>query len=117
MTSSFPLDLRVARRASGLTQSDCAFLLSAHRSKISHLECGNTVPSLRDICLLSVIYDTSFESLFDDLLEEVQGELQERLEGLPEAPQGWRGRLERENTLKRLRALSKAANSTGYDIS
>lgn len=115
MISSFPLDLKTARRASGLTQSDCAHLLDSHRSKVSHLECGETLPSLRDICVLSLIYDTSFESLFNLLMDETLGEMRERLGSIPPAPKDWRGTSTRRATLNRLRTRLDASNTLGYD--
>lgn len=115
MSSSFPLALRIARRASGLTQSDCAFLLGSHRSKVSHLECGVTVPTLRDACALSLIYDIPLESLFDGLVEEICADVRTRVAAVPNAPTGWRGGLNRQKTLSRLRDELEALTAPSHE--
>ena len=102
MSKTFPLDLKVARRKSGLTQADCAHLLGVHRSKVSHLECGETEPTLRDICTLSLIYGRSFESLFSSVFYELRRELRARLVTLPAPGGSWIGRFNRKATLDRL---------------
>jgi transcriptional regulator with XRE-family HTH domain len=104
MSNIFALDLRVARKKSGLTQADLAHLLGASRGKVSHLERGATVPTVRDICTLSMVYGKSFESLFAPIFEEIADKLNDRLSNLPDAPKGWLGRFNRKNTLSKLAA-------------
>ena len=62
MSTEFALDLRLARKKSGLTQRDCAHLLNVHASKVSALEHGKQLPTLIEICTLSLIYGRSFEA-------------------------------------------------------
>jgi transcriptional regulator with XRE-family HTH domain len=57
MIHEFSLDLRAARRNSGLRQVDCAHLMGADKSKISNLERGRQHPTVRDICTLSTLPD------------------------------------------------------------
>lgn len=102
MSNKFALDLKVARKKSGLTQADLAHLLGASRGKVSHLERGTTVPTVRDICTLSMVYGKSFESLFAPVFEEIAQKLNDRLSSLPDAPKGWLGRFNRKNTLSKL---------------
>ena len=104
MSKAFALDLRVARKKSGLSQADLAHLLGASRAKISHLERGVTVPTVRDVCTLSMVYGRSFESLFGIVFDEVARQLGNRLSTLPDAPRGWLGRFNRRNTLDQLAA-------------
>lgn len=104
MSHSFALDLKVARRKSGLTQQDCAHLLDVHKTKISLLEQGKVLPSVLEICTLSLLYGRSFESLFGSMLEEAQCSLKDRLATLPVSSNRWLGRFIRQNTLNRLAA-------------
>jgi transcriptional regulator with XRE-family HTH domain len=71
MIQEFTLDLRAARRNSGLRQVDCAHLMGVNKTKISNLENGRQRPSVRDICTLSMIYGRSFESLFAGIFDEL----------------------------------------------
>ncbi len=104
MTHTFALDLKVARRKSGLTQQDCAHLLDVHKAKISLLEQGKALPSVLEICTLSLLYGKSFESLFGSMMEDAQRNLKDRLATLPEVSKRWLGRFIRNNTLNRLAA-------------
>lgn len=104
MTYSFALDLKVARKKSGLTQQDCAHLLGVHKSKISLFEQGKALPSVTEICALSILYGRSFESLFGAVMEEAQSSLKDRLSTLPVISNRWLGRFIRQNTLNRLAA-------------
>ena len=99
MPNEFALDLKVARRKSGLTQGDCAHLLDVHPSKVSLLESGKALPSIKDICALSLIYGRSIESLFSDIIANTNRQLLERLRTMPEAPTRWLGSFNRRNTL------------------
>ena len=115
MSNTFALDLRVARKKSGLTQADLAYLLGASRGKVSHLERGGTLPTVRDICTLSMVYGKSFESLFAPVFEEVARKLNDRLSSLPDAPKGWLGRFNRQNTLSKLAAQISERRARDHD--
>ncbi|MEQ9155794.1 MAG: helix-turn-helix transcriptional regulator [Roseitalea porphyridii] len=85
MQTDFALDLRRLRRQAGLTQRDCAHLLGVHSKRIWSLEYGRDLPSLTELCTLSLIYGRTFESLYAALLRDVRRELRERLETLPDS--------------------------------
>lgn len=114
MSQSFALDLKVARKKAGLTQQDCAHLLNVHKSRICNLEQGNTVPSVIEICTLSLIYGKSFESLFGSMFAEARSSLRERLGTLPTPSVRWIGRFNRQNSLNRLAARLDEYDPTGH---
>lgn len=104
------MDLRLARKRSGLSQRDVARLMEIDQTTYSAFERGRTAPDLEQICMLSLVFERSFLSLFELMIEEVSPRLLERVSALPQAkPKG--PRLEtRERHLHRLqRAL--VANS------
>ena len=68
------------------------------------MEQGKRLPSVPEICTLSLIYGRSFESLFASALEEAHVALKERLATLPAISNRWIGRFNRHNTLNRLAA-------------
>ena len=113
MTTEFALDLKVARRKAGLSQQDCAHLLDVHPSKISLMEHGKAMPSVRDICTLSLVYGKSFESLFAAIMADAYAALNERLASMPECPSQWLGKFNRQNTLNSL-AVRLSASSHLY---
>ena len=102
MFHEFTLDLKVARKKSGLTQVDCAHLLAIHPSLVSQIETGKRMPTVREICTLSLIYGRSFESLFAGIFTDARSDLRERLTTIPDAPKHWLGRHNRQATLNRL---------------
>jgi transcriptional regulator with XRE-family HTH domain len=99
MPNVLALDLKVLRRKSGLTQEDCAHLLEVHPSKVSLMESGKALPTLREIAALTVIYGRNFEGLFQAIVIEVHQTLRDRLSSMPEAPKRWLGTLNRQTTL------------------
>ncbi len=104
MSQSFALDLKVARKKAGLTQGDCAHLLDVYKDKVSLMEQGKRLPSVLEICTLSLIYGRSFERLFGSALEDAHQVLKERLATLPVVSNRWIGRFNRHDTLNRLAA-------------
>lgn len=112
MIEDFALDLKVARRKSGLTQSDCAHLLGRSASKVSALERGTRMPSLKEMCALSLIYRKSFESLFGGLMRDVRQELSDNLKTLPCPPQNSIAAFNRKNTLAALADHLSVDNQT-----
>ena len=104
------MDLKVARRKSGLTQIDCAHLLGIHDTLLSQMENGRRMPTVKEICSLSLIYGRSFETLFSGVFKDVRSDLKERLLTIPNAPKAWVGSLNRQNTIDRL-AQDLANNS------
>lgn len=102
MSTEFALDLRLARRKAGFTQRDCAHLLDVSTSMLSQLESGRRLPSLIEICTLSVIYGRSFESLFSLILEEARKALRDRILHMPELVRVYAGTRNREYSIERL---------------
>lgn len=102
MIKDFALDLKVARRKSGLTQADCAHLMGGTSSKICQLEKGIRTPALKEICTLSLIYGKSFESLFGAIFHDIRTELAENLTTMPESGENWAGTFNRQHTLERV---------------
>lgn len=83
MSTNYVVDLKVARRKSGLLQADCAHLLNVDRSKISRIENGDTPPNITELCILTLIYGKPYETLFEAIYLDVITQLQERLNRLP----------------------------------
>ena len=117
MLKQFALDLKVARRKSGLSQSDCAHLLEVDRTKISRLERGDCAPTMRDFCTLSLVHGKSFQSLFDRIFKEVRDALQERLASIPAQPGKRISQFNRTNTLNRLGARLEEFNTRNHGSS
>ncbi len=102
MFEEFLFDLRALRKRSGLTQADCAHLLGTSNQTVSQIELGERIPSAREICALSVIFGSSFESFYAENMHIVRSLLTENLESIPGAPEGWLATKPREATLGRL---------------
>ena len=109
MSTEFALDLRLARRKSGFTQRDTAHLLAFNRSKLSLLETGQRLPSLVQICTLSLIYGRSFESLFGAIMNDARQALRNRILSMPKNARQYAGSLNRDHSIERL-ARSLATN-------
>ncbi|MCR9195131.1 MAG: helix-turn-helix transcriptional regulator [Hyphomonas sp.] len=95
-------DIKVARSKSGLTQVDCAHLLGITPSLVSQIETGKRMPTVREICTLSLIHGRSFESLFAGVFQQARIDLRERMGTMPDPPKHWIGRHKRQNTLNAL---------------
>lgn len=104
MYNAFALDLKAARRKSGLTQQDVAHLLGSHRAKLSHLEKGTSEPTAADVAALSLIYGKSYDVICRSVFEATALELKDRLPTLPTPNRSWLGRFNRTNTLSKLDA-------------
>lgn len=102
MTTEFALDLRLARRKAGLIQRDCAHLLAIHPGTLSTLEHGGRLPTVNQICSLSLIYGRSFESLFAEIMGEARLNLLRRLDTLPKTARHCSATVNRQATLTRL---------------
>ena len=103
MIQDFVLDLREARRKSGLTQTECAQLVGISGSVLSKIENGTRMPSLVEICALSIIYGKSFESLFGAIFDEIRAEIAVNLEQLEKVAKDGPDALRYKATLSRLR--------------
>lgn len=113
MYKAFAHDLKVARRKSGLSQRDCGHLLAISQQRISQLETGRDLPTIPEICSLSLIYGRSFESLFGSVFDEVRKQISEQLTTLPNSKKGWIERFNRHSTLNRLAARLNDHNLFG----
>ena len=114
MSTEFALDLRLARRKSGFTQRDTAHLLALNRSKLSLLETGQRLPSLVQICTLSLIYGRSFESLFGHIMTEARAALRSRILSMPKNTREYAGSVNRNHSIDRLaRSLVTEPNDHG----
>ena len=82
MSTEYSLSLRLARRNRGLTQQDCGYLLGVHNSRLSDIECGRSVPTLEQACLLSIIYGHPFEELFAKHMATARSILKKRIHQL-----------------------------------
>lgn len=102
MSTQFALDLRLARKKSGLTQRDCAHLLAIQPSRLSDLEHGKTLPNLPEICTLSLIYGRNFESLFGQIFAGARQVLKERIVTLPKDTREYVGTRNRSHQIERL---------------
>lgn len=89
MPNDLALDLRLARRQSGLTQTDVSHLLSIHQTMLSKIELGKRMPSVQQIVKLSLIYGCSFEHAVKETIADAKQGLKDRLATLPnDAPTG-----------------------------
>ena len=102
MKSQFALDLHVARRNAGLTQRDCAILLSIQPSRFSDIETGKCLPRLAEICALSLIFGRSFESLYSTLFDDARDALRATILKLPTDTRIYVGTKNRDSTIERL---------------
>ena len=66
------------------------------------METGKCLPSVPEICTLSLIYGRSFESLFGPVFLEARTDLKARLAALPNRSQGWLGQFNRQNTINKI---------------
>lgn len=111
------IDLAVARRKAGLSQSDLAHLIAVHPSRVSQFECGKAQPSLQEVAALSVIYGKPIDSLLSGMLNDVVGNLTYRFGTMPKAKVPWRRYHNRAHTLsqlaKRLETFSQELDGAG----
>ena len=114
MSTEFALDLRLARRKAGLTQSDVAHLIGAHQTLVSELERGRQLPKLEQIVALSLIYGRSFESLFSHLMRAARAAMKSRIVRMPAGVRSYVGTFNRDASIERLaRRLADEDNAYG----
>ena len=104
MHSSFSIDLKTARRRSGLSQADCGHLLGVDKRRISAFESGKSIPTVPEICGLSLIFGCSFETLFASVFSEVGSDIERRLAHMPTCGYSFLGHFNRVHTLNRIAA-------------
>ncbi len=103
MATEFSLELCVARKKAGLIQSDVAHLLDIGQATMSGFEKGNLMPAVEQLVKLSLIYERSFEGLYDEVVRDARQKLLARLESLPQDVRDCAGTFNRSGTLERLR--------------
>lgn len=103
MLSDFALDLRLARRKSGLSQREVAHLLAISQPALSKLESGQNSPTVRQVTQFSLIYGRSFPALFEEIADELKPKLIKRLDALPERPRRHIAQFVRTRTLRLMR--------------
>ena len=102
MFTQFAHDLCAARKKAGLTQRDLSILLEIGSKDVAALETGATLPSVKQLCRLSIIYNRSFTEFYQELIQEAREALFRNLPDLPECAADGVARFNRDNTLKRL---------------
>ena len=114
MFDDFIFDLKVARKKAGLSQADCGHLIGGTNYKISQLEHGDRMPTIREICALSLIYGRNFESLFGEVFQQVRKDLSTNLETIPERKSNRPEMFNRAKTLEGLAQRLLEEQSSAY---
>lgn len=102
MIYEYSLDLKVARRKSGLSQADCAHLLGVDPSRLSKLEAGKATPSIYELSVLCFVFETPASTVHDRILVSLALALGERLSSMPACPENWPDQFNRRSTLNTL---------------
>ena len=113
MHQAFAHDLRVDRKKAGLSQKDCAHLLDVRQQRISALERGDAIPTVSEICGLSLIFGKSFTSLFTAEFAVARRFIDERMATLPIDKRSWISRFNRTSTLSKLAERIATDNPLG----
>jgi len=103
MITEFALDLRHARRKSGLSQAEVAHLIAINQATYSRFEHGTLSPSVEQLCILSLIYGRSFSSYFERITTAQKPGLKKRLDALPPKDRPKVRIFNRAHTLEKLR--------------
>ena len=103
MITEFALDLRHARRKSGLSQAEIAFLVDVNQATYSRFEHGTLKPNVEQLCVLALIYGRSFVSYFELISHKQKPALRTRLEKLPPKDRPSVRVFNRARTLEKLR--------------
>lgn len=102
MFTQFAHDLCAARKKAGLTPRDLSLLLEIDSSVVTALEQGATLPSIEQLCRLSIIYGRSFTELYQELMHGAREALFRKIPDLPDSADNDIARFNRDNTLRRL---------------
>ncbi len=112
MVYNFSLDLKVARRRSSLSQSDCAQLLGTDHARISRLEAGTSMPNMVELSILCLIFDRPVGSVAQDVILSILADLEKRLSSMPGCPENWP---DRDNRVRTLSSLAEKLRALGAD--
>lgn len=103
MITEFALDLRHARRKSGLSQAEVAHLVAINQATYSRFEHGSLSPSVEQLCALALIYGRSFTSYFERIADAQKPGLRKRLSELKPKERPTVRIFNRARTLEKLR--------------
>ncbi|MEQ1899550.1 MAG: helix-turn-helix transcriptional regulator [Devosia sp.] len=112
MVYNFSLDLKVARRRSSLSQSDCAHLLGIDHTRISRLEAGTSMPTMVELSILCLVFNRPVGGVAQDVILSILSDLENRLSSMPGCPENWPGR---ENRVKTLSSLADKLRALGAE--
>jgi len=111
MLTQFAQDLRAARNKAGLTTRDLSVLLEVGSADVTTLEKGDQLPTVEQLCKLSVIYNRNFPDFYQQQMKQAREALFRHLPDLPECTAGDDTHFNRDKTLKRLKSELTAAVS------
>lgn len=83
MNQEFASDLNNARLESSLSYEDCVHLLDMTVKRFKQLESGSVIPTLNELCALNILFNQAFESLYNDIFDEVKAHMNAALENMP----------------------------------
>ena len=116
MKENIPLDLRVTRVRSGLSNRDVAHLLGCNKERVSKLENGKARISGNEIISLSLIYGYLIGGLFRETSKAILTSLKVRLADMPTEPANWSKHAQnRLDTLNGLAQRLQDLNPHCYD--
>jgi transcriptional regulator with XRE-family HTH domain len=115
METNYALDLKVARRRSGLTQLDVAHLLGISRVRVSKLECGIAKPTPDELTTFSLVYSRSFLTLGGAVMPVLFRTLKDRLHTFPNREGYAAGTSNKAATLKTLSKRLTAPSNLTYE--
>jgi len=89
MKEKIPLDLRVTRIRSGLSNRDLSHLLDCNKERVSKLEHGKARITAAELIALGVIYGQTAEVMFRETIQSIMTGLKEQLASMPQQPSNW----------------------------
>ena len=89
MKELIPLDLRLTRVRSGLSNRDLAHLLGCNKERVSKLEHGKARTAISEVIALSLIYGQSIDGMFRQTAKAIVGKLKDQLATMPSQPANW----------------------------
>lgn len=115
METNYALDLKVARRRSGLSQKDVSHLLGISRVRVSKLECGIAKPTPDELTTFSLIYSRSFLTIGGAVMPVLFRTLRDRLDTFPNRDSYAKGRSPKSQTLNTLSKRLVAPSYNNHD--
>ena len=114
MFTQLALDLRLARKLTGLTQVDCATMMGISRKHWRRLETGKREPTFKELLILTTIFNRTFENHVIEKLSEARATVRAGLPLLPHAVREQVDFAKRRQTLDRIEeALLKPDDEYG----